>query len=169
MMDDQLSVVGPGVARRRSWAYGWTVDTWLRIAIAVLCLVGIGISGYLTYVHYAGLQVLCLSSGGCETVQRSQYADLAGVPVATFGLAGYTGMLLTVAIRNDIGRFAGFGLALVGALFSGYLTYREIFTINAICQWCVASALLMTLLALLTAIRVARVELEPVTSEHRPA
>jgi uncharacterized membrane protein len=139
-----------------------TLDGRLRIAIVVLCVIGIGIGTYLTYVHYAGLKVLCLSSGGCETVQSSRYSKLDGVPVAVLGLAGYIGILFSLAVRGDSGRAAGFGLALVGFLFSLYLTYRELFTIKAICQWCVASAVLMTLLAILTAIRVLRVEPEPV-------
>ncbi len=134
------------------------VDRRLRIAIGVLCLIGIGVAGYLTYTHYAGIHVLCLSSGGCETVQSSVYSKLAGVPVAVLGLAGYIGILLSLAIRNDFGRMAGFGTALIGFLFSMYLTYRELFTIKAICQWCVSSAVLMTLLTILTAIRVLRVE-----------
>jgi uncharacterized membrane protein len=135
-----------------------SVDRRLRIAIGVLCLIGIGVAGYLTYTHYAGLKVLCLSSGGCETVQSSVYSKLDGVPVAVLGLAGYIGILFTLAIRGEIGRAAGFGLALVGFLFSLYLTYRELFTIKAICQWCVSSAVIMTILTILTAIRVLRVE-----------
>jgi uncharacterized membrane protein len=130
-----------------------TVDRRLRIAIGVLCVIGIGVAGYLTYTHYEGLRVLCLSSGGCETVQQSAYSKLDGIPVAVLGLAGYIGILFSLFIRNDLGRAAGFGLALVGFLFSAYLTYREIFTIKAICQWCVASAVLMTLLAVLTTLR----------------
>ena len=59
-----------------------STDRRLAIAIAVLCVIGIGIASYLTYVHYAGLKVLCLSSGGCETVQASKYAKLDGIPVA---------------------------------------------------------------------------------------
>ena len=137
------------------------VDRRLLIAIGVLCVIGIGVAGYLTYTHYEGIKVLCLSSGGCETVQSSVYSKLAGVPVAVLGLAGYIGILFTLAIRNDLGRVAGFGIALVGFLFSLYLTYREIFTIKAICQWCVSSAVLMTILTILTAIRVLRVESAP--------
>ena len=122
---------------RRAVAGSATVDGRLRLAIGAFCLIGIGI--YLTYVHYADLRVLCLSSGGCETVQNSRYANLDGVPVAVLGLAGYLAILLTLPIRDDTGRVAGFGLALVGFLFRVYLTYREIFTIRAICQWCVAA------------------------------
>ena len=134
------------------------VDRRLRIAIGVLCLIGIGVAGYLTYTHYEGLKVVCLSSGGCETVQTSVYSKLDGIPVAVLGLAGYIGILFSLAIRNVLGRAAGFGVALVGFLFSMYLTYRELFTIKAICQWCVSSAVLMTLLTILTAIRALRVE-----------
>src|SRR5215470_13319949 len=77
-----------------------TTDQRLRIAIGVLCLIGIGIAGYLTYVHYAGLKVLCLSSGGCETVQASRYAKLGGIPVATLGLVGYIVILGSLALRG---------------------------------------------------------------------
>lgn len=128
----------------------------LRWAIGIVCLIGIGIAGYLTYVHYEGLKVLCLASGGCETVQSSRYAKLGGIPVAVLGLAGYVTILLTLAIRGDAGRAAGFGIALIGFLFSMYLTYRELFTIHAICQWCAASAVLMTALAIMTGIRMLR-------------
>jgi uncharacterized membrane protein len=139
-------------------------DEALRITIAVPCLIGIGIAGYLTYVHYADLRVLCLSSGGCETVQSSRYATLHGVPVAVLGLGAYIGILLTLAIRGDIGRAGGFGLALTGFLFSVYLTYREIFSIKAVCQWCVGSAVLMAVLAILTLTRVLRPEPGPARS-----
>lgn len=135
-----------------------TADQRLRIAIGVIALIGLGIAGYLTYVHYEGLKVLCLSSGGCETVQSSRYAKLDGVPVPVLGLIGYVAILGSLAIRGDAGRTAGFGLALIGFLFSAYLTYRELFTIKAICQWCVGSAVVMTLLVVLTAVRVLRAD-----------
>jgi uncharacterized membrane protein len=133
-----------------------STDRRLRIAILVLSVIGIGVAGYLTYVHYEGLKVLCLSSGGCETVQASRYAKLDGVPVALLGLLGYVGILGSLAIRGETGRIAGFAIALIGFGFSMYLTYRELFTIKAICQWCVSSAVLMTVLVVLTAIRVLR-------------
>ena len=131
-------------------------DRGLRLAIAVLALVGLGVAGYLTYVHYAGVKVLCLSSGGCETVQASRYAKLAGIPVATLGLAGYALLLGSVFLRGELGKVAGAAVALVGFGFSAYLTYREVFTIQAICQWCVASAAIMTVLAALTTYRLLR-------------
>jgi uncharacterized membrane protein len=133
-----------------------SVDGKLRIAIGVLAVIGIGIGTYLTYTHYAKLNVLCLSSGGCETVQKSVYSKLDGIPVATLGLAGYIGIFISIWIRGELGRAIGFALALVGFLFSMYLTYREAFTIHAYCQWCLGSAFLMTVLTILTTIRMLR-------------
>ena len=133
------------------------IDRRLVIAVAVVSVIGIAVATYLTYTHYAGLNVVCPVSGGCETVQKSVYSKLAGIPVAVLGLAGYVSILLSLAIRNELGRVAGFAIALIGCLFSLYLTYREIFTIKAICPWCVSSAVMMTLLTILTAIRIYRV------------
>ena len=129
-------------------------------------MIGIGIGTYLTYTHYAKLNVLCLSSGGCETVQHSSYSKLAGIPVATLGLAGYIGILISLWIRGELGRMIGFGLALIGFLFSMYLTYREAFTIHAYCQWCLGSATMLTILAILTTIRFLRVEPAPVAAKE---
>ena len=74
--------------------------------------------------------------------------------VAVFGIAGYVMLLIASVLRGDAARFAGFGLALVGFGFSVYLTYIELFKIEAICQWCVASATLMTILPILGGARV---------------
>lgn len=125
-------------------------DRKLGIAILVTALLGLGIAIYLTYVHYAKLEPLCLSSGGCHIVQNSRYAEFVGIPVPVLGLVGYIGILLSLLIPGDVGRAITALLALFGFGFSAYLTYLELFKINAICQWCVGSAILMTLLAILT-------------------
>jgi uncharacterized membrane protein len=125
-----------GLTDRRLW----------RIAL-VLALVGVGIAAYLVYVHYAHAKVLCSISHGCETVQKSKYATLGGVPVALIGLLGYVGILASLFLRGEFARLAGAGMALVGVGFSGWLTYLEAARIHAWCQWCVASAITMTLLA----------------------
>lgn len=132
-------------------------DRLLRLAVVALALLGVGIATYLTYVHYAGIRPLCLSSGGCETVQSSHYAKLAGIPVAVLGLVGYVLILASAWLRSESAKAATAGLALVGFGFSAYLTYRELFTIKAICQWCVASAVVMTLLAVASVWRLLRV------------
>ena len=129
----------------------------LSIAVGVLVLAGIGVAGYLTYVHYAGIDPVCTGGGGgCHTVQASDYAELAGIPVAVIGLAGYLALAASLLVPGEPGRAAGMGLALAGAGFSLYLTYLELFVIDAICQWCVASAVLMITLAALTTARMLR-------------
>ena len=134
-------------------------DRRLRTAAAVLALAGVAIATYLTYVHYADVKPLCVAGGGgCEKVQTSDYADLAGIPVALLGLIGYLAILGTLFLRGDLGRLSGAAIALSGFGFSMYLTYRELFTIEAICQWCVGSAVLMTLLAILTVVRLLKAE-----------
>jgi uncharacterized membrane protein len=129
----------------------------LTIAIGVCVLAGVGIATYLTVVHYAGIDPVCAGgSGGCHTVQASDYAELAGVPVALLGLAGYLAIAASLFVPGDAGRAAGMGLALAGAGFSLYLTYLELWVIDAVCQWCVASAVLMVVLAVLTTLRMLR-------------
>jgi uncharacterized membrane protein len=115
--------------------------------VAGLALVGVAISAYLTWVHYADVEPLCSGISNCTRVQTSKYADLAGVPVALIGLAGYLAILGSLAVPGEDGRLLAVFLTLVGVGFSGYLTYLELAVIHAICQWCVASAVVMTALA----------------------
>jgi uncharacterized membrane protein len=133
-------------------------DTVLRRASETLGLAGVGIAGYLTYVHYAGLHPICGISHGCETVQTSRYASLLRVPVALLGLITYILILASLRIRGERALLGGYALTLIAFLFSSYLTYREVFTIHAICTWCVSSAIVFTLLAILGAVRVLRVD-----------
>jgi uncharacterized membrane protein len=116
----------------------------LRFVLGALAVVGLLISGYLTWVHYARVAPVCVGGGGgCETVQTSSYATILGVPVAVVGLVGYSGLLLSALLRGELGAYLGFLVALVGAFFSAYLTYLEVFVIHAVCEWCVASATVM--------------------------
>ena len=131
-------------------------DRGLRRAVLVLAVLGLGVAAYLTYVHYRGIKPVCGLGGNCEKVQTSQWADLAGVPVAVLGLGGYALILASLFVRGELGRMAGALVALAGFGFSLYLTYRELFSIDAICPWCVTSAVLMALLAVLTVTRLVR-------------
>ena len=128
-------------------------DKKLGVTIAILGFLGLAIASYLTYIHYAEIEALCLSSGGCEIVQQSDYAKFAGIPVPVLGLVGYVGILLSLLIPGDIGRATTALMALFGFGFSVYLTYLELFKIKAICQWCVASAIVSLLIAVLATVR----------------
>ena len=118
---------------------------------------GIGVATYIAIAEAGGGSPACLAGGGgCETVAESPYADLAGVNVAVIGILGYVLLLATSLLRGDGARMAGFALALTGFGFSLYLTHLELFVIEAICQWCLISAILMTILFGLNAVRMLR-------------
>lgn len=126
----------------------------LRITAGVLALLGIGVATYIAVVEGGGGAPQCLAGGhGCETVANSHYSHIAGINVAVFGIVGYVLLLAAAFIPGDVARIGGLGVALVGFGFSVYLTYLELFVIDAICQWCVASAVLMTLSFVVSALR----------------
>jgi uncharacterized membrane protein len=126
----------------------------LRRIIAFIAAVGIGVATYITIADSGGGHPTCLAGGGgCATVAESSYSHIAGVNIAVFGIVGYVLLLGTAFVASDASRFTGFAVSLGGFGFSVYLTYLEIFKIEAICQWCVASAVLMTILFLLNATR----------------
>jgi len=127
--------------------------TAIRAASAAVAAAGLAISGYLTAVHYADGTPVCAIAHGCATVQQSDYAALAGVPVALLGVAGYAAILLTLLRDGEAARTATAFLALGGAGFSAWLTYVEVFELEAICIWCVGSAVCMALLAGLSTAR----------------
>jgi uncharacterized membrane protein len=104
----------------------------LLLLTASLAVIGVAIAGYLTWVHYADIEPICAGGGGgCEKVQTSSYAELAGVPVALIGLIGYLAILGSLLVPGEAGRMGGALLALAGFGFSAYLTYLELFEIEA--------------------------------------
>jgi uncharacterized membrane protein len=135
----------------------------LRIALIVLATLGLGWATYLTYVHYSGEAPVCSIKGNpCAQVQKSAYSELAGVPVALIGAIGYLFILGTLLISDgERGRFATAALTLGGFGFSVYLTYREVFTLHKICEDCVASAVIMTILMCLSVWRFLRGNVTP--------
>jgi uncharacterized membrane protein len=131
----------------------------LRITMIILATVGLGVASYLTYVHYSGSPPVCTAGGSCLKVQTSIYSKLAGVPVALMGLIGYVAILASLlAPENETTRFATLAFTLAGFGFSAYLTYRELFSIHAVCEWCASSAVIMTILMLLATWRFLRGE-----------
>jgi uncharacterized membrane protein len=125
----------------------------LRVAAAIVAIAGIGVATYIAIVEGGGGTPKCVVGGGCETVANSRYAHLAGINVAVIGITGYVVLLIAALIPGDIGRFGGFIAALIGVGFSLYLTYLELFVIDAICEWCVTSACLMALSLAIAAAR----------------
>lgn len=129
-------------------------DRSLRIGAAIVALAGLVVAGYLTWVHFDDAALVCVAGGGCETVQESEYAEIAGVPVAVLGLVAYAIVLGLVAWDAPAARLGAAMLALVGLLFSLYLLALQLFVIDAVCVWCLANDVVIApLLAFLTALR----------------
>lgn len=125
-----------------------------RGLLAVLAVAGFAISAYLTWTHLSGAVPACVGgSGGCEAVQASRYSEILGVPIAALGLFAYAAMLVCAGLRGEGAAVSGVFVALVGTLFSAYLTYLELFVLRAICQWCVASAGLVVAYLVIGALR----------------
>lgn len=124
-----------------------------RMLIAALAFAGVFLAIYLTLYKLGMIGQLACSVGDCETVNLSRWSRFLGLPVAAWG-AGFYVALFSVAMAGTTDRFAEdprISLALValtgwGVLFSGWLTYLELFVIHAICMWCVVSAILVTVL-----------------------
>jgi len=123
-------------------------DRRWRTAVGVLALVGLGIASYLTYARYSGGTPYCVAGGGgCETVQRSDYAKVAGIPVAVLGLCGFAALLATAFVSGRTAAAVGVGIAVAGAAFSAWLLYAQLALIDAVCQWCVANDVVIALAA----------------------
>lgn len=128
------------------------------LLIPALALIGLGVAGYLAYVETQAVEAMCGLIGDCNAVQSSPYATLFGVlPVGVLGAVGYVAILAAWSWeRTGSGRLARysplavFGMSFVGVLFSIYLTYLEPFVIKAVCAWCLTSAVIITLIMLLS-------------------
>jgi uncharacterized membrane protein len=130
---------------------------WTASVIPVLCVIGLGVAGYLTFVETQNVSAVCGPIGDCNSVQSSPYAKLFGfLPVGVLGLVGYVAIIAAWAWgRWGKGILAVYApalllaMALFGVLFSLYLTYIELAVILAVCIWCLTSAVLMALVLIL--------------------
>jgi uncharacterized membrane protein len=128
-----------------------------RMVVAVLALIGLLVSAYLTLYKLGYLGAIQCGAGGCEVVQASQYSVLFGLPVAMWGMGAYL-VLLSVALLGVQPQWSGarwvslvlFGFSAFGVAFSAYLTYLSGAVIGAFCQWCLVSATTITLLFVFT-------------------
>jgi uncharacterized membrane protein len=136
-------------------------DRALRVALATAAGIAGAIAAYLVVVHYGAGALVCETSG-CETVQRSRYAELLGIPVAVFGLVTYVLVFASSLTRRPFAVTVGAGLAVTALVFAQYLVYVQVAVLHAICVWCVAADSLTTLIAVAAVVRLVR-------SEHQPA
>jgi uncharacterized membrane protein len=125
--------------------------------VATLAFIGVFVSTYLTMYKLGYIGTLQCAVGSCETVNTSRWATFLGLPVAAWGLGFYVAAFAVclLGIRDENSESRGYSLAIAGltgwgVVFSGWLTYLELFVINAICIWCVTSAIIVLLMFLVS-------------------
>ncbi len=138
------------------------MERWLyRLSIAFSAL-GMLVSIYMTIFKLTENASMCLGNGGCSIVNNSIYSEVYGIPVAVLGIAGYAAILGALLLSNRVdflaenGTMVIFGLALIGMLFTAYLIFVEVALIHALCPFCLTSQVSMTVLFVLSVIRLAR-------------
>jgi len=134
----------------------------LRWGSMLLAFLGAMDALYLWIYKISNNDKMCLGSGDCATVNYSPYSEIYGIPVALLGLLAYLAILAILFLEpswkllEKIGVYAVFGLSLVGVLFSAYLTFLEFYVINAVCPFCIISAIVILIIFILSIIRLAK-------------
>jgi uncharacterized membrane protein len=139
------------------------MDKGFKWASIVTAILGGLDAAYLLIYKLTSAQAMCLGSGDCSTVNSSRYSEtFGGIPVSLLGLLAYLTIIGILALETrsrflkQNGNLLAFGLSLLGVLFSAYLTYVELYVIHAVCPFCVASAILITIIFILAIIRLIR-------------
>lgn len=136
--------------------------TLLRRASIVLSIVGLLVALYLVYFKINPSSALCTGAGDCEAVNASVYSEIRGIPMAVLGALAYAFLIGVLVLESrssfleEWGPLVVFGTALIGVLYSAYLTYIEVAVIHKICPYCVTSAIVMTIIFVLSIVRLRR-------------
>jgi uncharacterized membrane protein len=136
----------------------------LPILSIILGIIGAVDSAYLAWLKLTDSVAACGDIGNCEAVNNSRYAEVAGIPIALLGLVGYLVILIVTILEMTKPswkyglRLAFFGFTLTGTLYSVYLTYVEIAILNALCPFCVVSAVVMLALFLIGILQLRSIE-----------
>jgi uncharacterized membrane protein len=132
-----------------------------RTSLVLACL-GILDASYLLVYKMTSNNAMCLGNGGCHDVNFSPYSQIAGIPVSLFGLGAYLALAVIpllegrLRIVKENGPLAIFGISLAGTVFTGYLTWIELYVIHRLCPFCVASAIIITLIFILAVVRLVK-------------
>lgn len=138
------------------------VDRRLRLFALGFSVLGLVVALYLVWIKINPTNPFCMGIGDCEAVNTSPYSTIRGVPVALFGALTYAALIILFltetrsALFHDWAPLVEFGLALVGTLYSAYLTYLEVAVIHKICPYCVTSAISITVICILCGLRLPR-------------
>jgi uncharacterized membrane protein len=130
-----------------------------KITSIVLACLGILDATYLLIYKLTSNNAMCLGNGGCHDVNFSTYSQIAGIPVSLLGLLAYMVMAILLLMETrfnftrDNGPLAIFGMSLSGTAYSVYLTWIELYVIHRVCPFCVASAIIILLIFILSIVR----------------
>ena len=131
----------------------------MRISSLILAFLGLLDSINLSWVRISGKYALCGPIGNCESVNTSQYSEVFGIPIALLGAGAYLVLIISLSLEykssywEEYSPIIVFGISLIGVLYSIFLTYIEVAVLNAICPYCVISAVILVLLLVLSSIR----------------
>ena len=138
------------------------MDKWLYRASLALVIVGLLVSIYMTIYKFTNNDGMCLGSGDCSTVNASRFSEMNGIPVAVFGVVGYTAILIVHLFENRNSFFKQnatlliFGMSLTGFIFTLWMVYVEVALLKAYCPFCITSQVAMTVIFILAVIRLSR-------------
>ena len=138
------------------------MDKWLYRASLALVIVGLLVAIYMTIYKFTNNDGMCLGSGDCSTVNASRFSEMNGIPVAVFGVVGYTAILIVHLFENRNSFFKQnatlfiFGMSLTGLIFTLWLVYVEVALLKAYCPFCITSQVAMTVIFILAVIRLSR-------------
>jgi len=136
------------------------MDKRLKQVTIALTVLGLLVSIYMTIYKVTNNESMCIGSGGCSIVNASGYSSVRGIPVAVFGVIGYLAILALFYLENKPGFFQTngsmlqFAVTLTGFLFTVWLVYVEVALLKAYCPFCITSQVAMTIIFILTVIRV---------------
>ena len=140
----------------------------LKNATLIIAALGIIDAIYLTIIKFTDNKALCIEGlGDCWSVNNSRYSEWNGIPISIFGMIAYLSIILLILLSKkskliaEYGSILVFGITLTGFLFSIYLTYLQIAVINAICPFCIISALTMTTVFILSLVTLIKEHKEP--------
>jgi uncharacterized membrane protein len=138
------------------------MDKSLKLASFIAAILGGLDALYLLIYKITSAPTMCLGSGDCATVNSSPYSEIRGIPISLLGLLAYLAIIGIHMLESRMdffkqnGILLNFGISLVGVLFSAYLTYVELYVIHAVCPFCVASAILITIVFIIAIIRLTK-------------
>lgn len=123
----------------------------LRKIIIIIAILGLSDATYLLIIKLTSIKALCAPGlGDCWSVNNSIYSEWNGIPISVFGMLAYISIILLLTLLNRFSFIKNFthifvvGIALIGFIFSIYLTFLQIAVIKAICPFCIISAITMT-------------------------